>query len=229
MNKKLIGTIILVVTTVGLIGAIIYFNALLSDKGPGAVTQIKKTKASAITYHKFLALNTAPPASGSSSTGASQSDSASQTSSYSSQTSSSLSSSSSLPLVITPTTFTPFRPVTPQTSSVSGINSSAAAVGGSPSPTGTGSTLPAVSPTLIAYRPVTPTLIPVADTGGDTMSESSSSVSSSKSSSSKSVVPTKVIPTPVGADKQLPETGWVQVSMIFFIVAATTVFISFLF
>src|SRR3990167_5092493 len=59
MKKSNITTIFLLVMTFGLVGAIAYFSMLLNNKSGTAVTQIKKTKASAQTYHKLLALNDA--------------------------------------------------------------------------------------------------------------------------------------------------------------------------
>jgi hypothetical protein len=89
-----------------------------------------------------------------------------------------------------------------------------------PSPTNIPSTptsIPTPTIALLAYRTttITPTLIPVTNTGGEQIKMSPTAVTT----------PTK---TPTPANK-LPETGWVQLSTILFIVAATTVFVSFLF
>ncbi len=43
--------------SVGILGSIFYVNSLLNGKDKTSVTQVKKTKASAQTYHKLLAIN----------------------------------------------------------------------------------------------------------------------------------------------------------------------------
>lgn len=227
MKKKQVGTILLIVMTVGLIGAIIYFNVLLNDKSPTAVTQIKKTKASAITYHKLLALNTTPiPDSSSSSTDSTVNSSSSEVSSTTSSVASVV--PSALPTNPVPTaapTLIAFRPASSQAAVIPTIEPTVEPVSSSSLATGYGggAVAPTAVPTLIAYRPLSPTLIPPADTGGD-----QGGFVSSTSQSSSRVSPTKVVPTKA-VGNELPQTGWVQMSMIFFIVAAATVFVSFLF
>lgn len=84
-------------------------------------------------------------------------------------------------------------------------------------------TKPVPTPTLqplLAYKStsISPTLIPVRDTGG---------LANPTTSPSKTPTPTKKI-QPTGV-QNLPETGWIQTSSILFIVAMTTIFFSLLF
>jgi len=56
-KRSPITTVLLLLMSVGILAAIFYVNSLLNGKNEAPVTQIKKTKASAQTYHKLLALN----------------------------------------------------------------------------------------------------------------------------------------------------------------------------
>lgn len=201
--------------TVGLLGAIVYFSIILSDQGKTAVTQIKKTKASAQTYHKLLALNDSSSSSSSESTSIDLSGS---------------SSSSQMPAIVqevSPTKTVPaptllvYQSTSPTVSPSPVIKPTAKPT---LAPTVIMSTIPIISqptivpsPTtaLLIYRTVSisPTLIPARSTGGTQINISPTLTK----------LPTGMI------DKKLPETGWVQLSTILFIVAATTVFVSFLF
>lgn len=90
------------------------------------------------------------------------------------------------------------------------------------------STVPA-TPTLqplLAYKSTTisPTLIPIANTGG--MANPTGSVGSTNPTKMLSPTIQKTQPTGV---QQLPETGWIQTSSILFIVATSTILFSLLF
>lgn len=211
MIKKKVGTVLLVVMTVGLLAAVIYFSFLLNNKGDKSVTQIKKTKASAQTYHKLLALNVTPIPSD-------------QPDSGSSSSSNSFSSAASV--TKTPTT-PPVNPTLLANNTISPTLPASAVPTSTPVPTQPVVRPPTSIPTptvpLLAYRTITPTLIPVKDTGGTPGGVTI--IPTATVIPSKAIVPTK---TTTKTDT-LPETGWVQFSSILFIVAATTIFISFLF
>lgn len=218
MQKKQLGTIFILVMTIGLLGAVAYFSIMLNNQGEKAVTTIKKTKASAQTYHKLLALNVTPVPT----YGAGDSSSSSSTGG---------SSSSSVTAVPSPTAaLISKNTVTP----TSGASSS------SPAPTPTAAPLPTTAPTrtptaalptsfptptapLLAYRTLTPTptLIPVKETGGSAPVPTATKTPTKTPTKAPQVTPQKT--------DTLPETGWVQYSSILFIVAAATVFVSFLF
>jgi len=211
--------------TIGLFGAIVYFSMLLSNPSKSSVTQIKKTKASAQTYHKLLALNTL--------------DTLVPTDIPQDNMTESSSSTSSIALAdITPTrillaytsispTIIPTRFISPTVQPTIKPTQSLIKI-----PTSTIiPTYAAVIPTKTVEIPTsipTPTLsllvyrtISISPTINATRSISPSQAIISPTNS--------LIQTTGTVNKTLPETGWVQLSTILFIVAATTVFISFLF
>ena len=194
MKKSNITTIFLLVMTFGLVGAIAYFSMLLNNKSGTAVTQIKKTKASAQTYHKLLALNDAPDASG----GVSVTPIETVDNSV---------SPSPAPTLLVQNNVTPSVALSPTIMPT--IVSTIAPMPTNIPPTPTKVPTPTVA--LLAYRTttITPTLIPVANTGGEQI--------------------TKAPTTTKLPNNKLPETGWVQLSTILFIIATTAVFVSFLF
>lgn len=193
--------------TIGLLAAVAYFSLLLNNQGKTAVTQIKKTKASAITYHKLLALNdvniVAP-------TDVPTTDVTDNNSSSFSPQTANISPTTAL-LAYQSTSPTPTPTVAKPTTTPTAIPTVVQTVVSRPT------SIPTPTTPLLVYRTLTPTatLIPVQSTGG-----TQSGVITSPS-------PTKTTLATNG--KTLPETGWVQLSTILFIVAATTVFVSFLF
>lgn len=221
MKKSNITTIFLLVITFGLVGAIAYFSMLLNNKSGTSVTQIKKTKASAQTYHKLFELENSPGggtviptqvAEGNVSVTVAPSSAALPTQQAST-------APSAAPTLLAQNNITP----TVVSSSPTIIPTVASTI--APSPTSVPAT-PTNAPTptipLLAYRTttITPTLIPVANTGGDQTKVISPTMT---------IAPSKAPTTAKLPDNKLPETGWVQLSTILFIVATTTVFISFLF
>lgn len=210
MKKNKLGTLLLVFITIGLLGAVIYFSMLLSNHTQSSVTQIKKTKASAQTYHALLALNvtgtlspTDIPQDSTSNSSSSVSSSVAQLPNVS-PTQPLLAYSSTSPTAVPTKTISP----TAQPTSKPIISPTDTPVDTLiPIPT-KAVTAPSPTSTLLVYR----TIAAVTPTGSSLVS------------------PTQVLNQPTGVtNKQLPETGWVQLSTILFIVAATTVFISFLF
>jgi len=216
MNKKKLLSIFLFVITLVLLITTFYLNSLLQGNQKDSVTQIKKTKASAQTYHRYLALNiTLPTNSNRSSQSSLTNPSPTETllsatprltpqptqqlrqANSSSSKSSSVEPSPSVPLSITPVPSGLSR-VTPTTSfSQSTISKSSSSI----------------SSGLLAYKNPTTTL---------GMSASSTRSSSSINSSMKPIISPSI-------SKRLPETGAVQYSSILFIVAVTTIFIAFLY
>ncbi|MEK7078467.1 MAG: hypothetical protein AAB929_00205 [Patescibacteria group bacterium] len=214
MKKSNITTIILLVMTFGLVGAIAYFSMLLNNKSGTAVTQIKKTKASAQTYHKLLALNEVPGGGTVIPTEAVNVD-ASPTQAVSNPTGQP--SSSPAPILLAQNNVTPSVALSPTV-----LPTIASTI--VPTPTNippTPTKVPTPTVALLVYRTttITPTLIPVANTGGE----------QTKVSPTMTITPSKALAVTKLPDNKLPETGWVQLSTILFIVATTTVFISFLF
>lgn len=204
--------------TFGLVGAIAYFSMLLSNKSGTSVTQIKKTKASAQTYHKLFELDGTPGggtviptqvASGNVTVTVAPSSTVLPTQAVAPSAAPTLLAQNN----ITPTVVASSPTIVPTV--VSTI---------APTPTSIPST-PTKAPTptvpLLAYRTtsITPTLISVANTGGE----------QTKVSPTVTISPTKTPTVTKLPDNKLPETGWVQLSTILFIVATTTVFVSFLF
>lgn len=195
--------------TFGLVGAIAYFSMLLSNKSGTSVTQIKKTKASAQTYHKLFELDNAPGGGTVIPTQV---------------------ASGNVTVTVAPSgTALPTQAVAPSAvPTLLALNNVTPSVAPSPTIIPTPTSIPSTptnvpTPTipLLAYRTtsITPTLIPVANTGGEQI----------KVSPTVTVSPTKAQTVTKLPDNKLPETGWVQLSIILFIVATTTVFISFLF
>jgi hypothetical protein len=218
MSKKKTGTVLVLVMTIGLLGAVAYFSMLLNKQGTESVTQVRKTKASAQTYHKLLALNVTP-ATGVPTSGASSSSS--ETGGSSSSVSSSSSQSPTPSTRPAPTdearSYTPISPtIAPTTAPV-------------PTEPLVPTSMPSPTAPLLAYRTITPTLIPPKDTGG-AFTVPTATHAPTKAPPTKA--PTKAAaPTTIASQgtDTLPETGWVQFSSILFIVAAATVFVSFLF
>ncbi len=216
MNKTKIQTTFILIVTVGLIVVVGYFSYLLSSKGEKSVTQVKKTKASAQTYHKLLALNITPVQKDNTAKDVSGDEEEDEspapteavlTNSVLSPVPTLLSlATTPLPSVTKAPTPTPVQPTqepTPEDTTEKEVEPETVIPTKAPSPT---------TP-LLAYRTISPTLMPVRDTGTGEIHKSTPT-------------PTKK----VFSNDTLPESGWgIQQSIVLFIVAATTVFLSFLF
>lgn len=220
MNKKKLLSIFLFVVTLLLLVTTFYLNSLLQGGQKDSVTQIKKTKASAQTYHRYLALNITLPTN----------------SSRSSQSSSINPSPTDTLLSVTPRLTT--QPTQQLGQKNNSSNSSSRLSSGAPSPSVSLSITPvpsgllrttpttnlfqssisksssSISSGLLAYRNPT------------TMSSVSTSSTRNTSSSINSSIKLTISPS---VSKRLPETGAVQYSSILFIVAVTTIFIAFLY
>lgn len=215
MKKSNITTIFLLVMTFGLVGAIAYFSMLLNNKSGTSVTQIKKTKASAQTYHKLLALNEIP---GGGTVIPTQAANENVTVTVAPSNAVLPKQQASVAPSAAPTLLAQNN-ITPTVASSPTILPTVA-----PSPTNipvTPTNVPTATTALLVYRTTTvsPTLIPVANTGGEQIKMSPTTVKTMTITPSSTKLP---------SDK-LPESGWVQLSTILFIVATTTIFISFLF
>jgi len=224
MNKKKLVSIFLFVITLFLLIATFYLNSLLQNNQKDSVTQIKKTKASAQTYHRYLALNiTLPTISG----GFSQSNSSSL------QPTTVLPSgglSPTIKLDLNPTlhtTQTILQPTQKNNSSSSSRNptssSSSSSVRFTVIPTAVQPTKSSQSSATSRFSSSSKGLLsynnPTVKITGQT---DRNSISNSNSSSVKSIISPSI-------SKKLPETGMVQYSSIIFIVAVTTIFFAFLY
>lgn len=203
-NKKLVTGALLIMTVVLLV-ATFYISALLSspNKSP---TQIRKTKASAVTYKKEINL-------------VDNFGSGDGTPTVTPKPKPTL-------LVLAPTHIptdvpsskTPTKePIKEPTKAPTKAPTTAPVILAQEPTDIPEPTKPAPTPTLqplLAYKSTsispTPTLIPVKNTGG-----------MSNPTPTKKLQPTGV--------QTLPETGWIQTSSILFIVAMTTIFFSLLF
>lgn len=190
-NRKVV-TIVLFGMTVVLLGATIYISTLLNDAN-NAPTQIKKTKASAQTYNKTVNLQDSFNEFGE--------DSTNQVPEPTEVVPSSEPTLIAKAPTLTPTVVVSRTPTTTPTVA----------------PTLTNTPTPTLQP-LLAYKSTTisqtPTLIPIAETGG-------------QKEVTKAPSPTKKTePTIVS---NLPEAGWIQTSTILFIVATTTILFSLIF
>lgn len=182
-----------------LVGAIFYISTLLSS--PSSPTQIQKTKAAAVTYSRTVDL---PEFGGTDET-----------------PSPTVTEPTTVPTllakapIISPTTIPPTTIPTRLPTKVPTIPPlEPTEVPPTDIPT------PTLSP-LLAYKStsgITPTLIPIGETGG--MQNPPHSLVPTKSTK-KETVPTGV--------KQLPESGWIQTSTILFIVSTSTILFSLLF
>lgn len=183
-NRSAVTALLLIMTLV-LLGTTFYISTLLTSKS--SPTQIQKTKASAVTYSRTVNLPEF---------GATEEPKTTITptptqfpTSEPTQTPTLLAQAPTLIPTLVPTIIPTLMPPTPT---------------------------PTLSP-LLAYKStggVTPTLIPLSNTGG-------------------MIDPTKVpSPTrkiqPTGI-QQLPESGWIQTSTILFIIATSTILFSLLF
>ncbi len=207
-KKSPVITVILLVMSGVILASIFYVSSLLNGKGSASVTQIQKTKASAQTYHKLLALNDIPITPVDNETG-----------------------STPTPInepAVSPTTAPTIAPTVVAATPLPTVSKS-------PTPTTVSEpTLPAVSPTvaptipsvtlipptavptkqslLLAYHNPSPTVVAVTDANG------TGSITVTKK---PTTIPTKT--------QALPETGWVQTPLILFIVASSTILLSLLF
>lgn len=211
MNKKKIISIFLFVITVVLLVTTFYLNALLQNNQKDSVTQIKKTRASAQTYHRQLALNlTLPTISANSS----------QSSSINMQpTDRAVSNRPTIRPTVQATVTPTMAPVNRPTILPTQIN----------------------SPSIVLTPSIRPTSALVSITPATSFQSSSRFSSSpskalltynNPTSSPVSVTPqitdSSLMISP-SVSKKLPETGAIQYSSILFIVAVTTIFIAFLY
>ena len=205
--------------TIGLFGATIYISSLLSSST--SPTQIKKSKAAAITYKRTVDFNFPTENSANSTNPGTPTDfpnpEATLTPALISNSSgmpTSIPTQIPTPVIVIPTLI-PTVPIptalpTPTTLPTPTLLPTPTAL-----PTPTSLPSPTTQP-LLAYNStsISPTLIPATDTGG-------------MIDPTKAPTPTqKIKPTGV---QQLPETGWIQTSSILFIVAVSTIFFSLLF
>lgn len=187
-KNRTVVTVVLFGMTIVLLGATIYISTLLNDEN-NAPTQIKKTKASAQTYNKTVNLQDSFDEFGD------EKSPSPDTEPSTTPTSAPLATPTTIPTLI----------------------AKAPAVEPTTAPTITSTPTPTLQP-LLAYKSTTisqsPTLIPIAETGG-------------QKEEIKPPTPTKkAVPTIVS---NLPEAGWIQTSTILFIVATTTILFSLLF
>lgn len=196
-------TVSLIIMTVVLLGTTLFISTLLMSPKPP--TQIQKTKAAAITYTRKVDLF--------------------PTDAISPTTTISLTSIPVSPTVVPTNSKAPTTPPTKTPQLLAQAPTAVPTVAPTivltktPLPTITMAPTNVPTPTtqpLLAYKSTTisPTLIPVTDTGG--MIDPTKTPSLTK----------KAQPTGV---QQLPDTGWVQISSILFIVAASTILFSLLF
>lgn len=204
-NKTVI-TIFLVLMTLVLLGTTVYISTLLSS--PSSPTQIQKTKAAAVTYTRNVVLFP---------TGMTQEPSPSK----------------GPTVTIGPTTI----PVL--TKAPTALPSKTPTLLAQ-APTLIPTLIPTINPTLVPTKvqiitPLPPTVTPLVATptsqpllayNSTTISPTPIPTTSTTLSPTKQTQPTQVQPTGV---QQLPETGWVQISSILFIVATTTILFSLLF
>jgi len=208
-------TIALLLMCGGILAAIFYVNNLLNGQTKAPATQVKKTKASEQTYHKLLALNDIPTPSVVEPTIGGSALTSSIPVPANSSTSVPSTAPSIIPVITTsppkasaavPTLLAQLPTIVPTLAIPTAI------------PTiGTPTLLPTKQP-LLAYHNPSPTLLPIADTGGGDIISPTSSITGGVT---PSIVPTKT--------NALPATGWVQTSSILFIVATSTIFLSLLF
>jgi len=234
-KKRTVVTGILLFMTVVLLGSTIYISLLLTSPNSSSPTEIKKTKASAVTYKKTVDLATFDSTATSiqptliASGNNDVNPSISPLPTLPAPTLIAKASPSIVPSIIVPTKIIPTNipiltsaplPTVTLVPTNTPIPTLAAAV---VQP----STVPSATPTLqplLAYKSTsnTPTLIPINDdTGGMAMVNPTAT-------KAPTPLPTKKI-LPTDGVQQLPETGWVQTSSILFIVAATTILFSLLF
>ncbi len=202
---------ILLVMSVVLLGSIFFISSLLSspDKSP---TQIQKTKAAQLTYKKEINLADTfgtdeitpvlPPLISLAPTLAAKGPTAVPT-------------LLALAPTLVPTSIPTKMPTKAPTATPIVLAQEPTDI---PEPTNL-----AVTPTLqplLAYKStsISPTLIPIKETGGMT---DPTVVTTKTPSPTKKIQPTGV--------QNLPESGWIQISSVLFIVATTTILFSLLF
>jgi hypothetical protein len=226
MNKKKFISILLFIVTLGLLVTTFYINSLLQNNQKNSITQIKKTKASSQTYHKYLAVNFTLPTitvkpTQSSSSKAQQTNPLSPTNIISPTK-----QSTSLP-VQKPTnepTKTAYKSASSQKqTSISSLSSSTfptvySSISNTPtSSQSKTSVFSSSSQGIITYN--NPTIVPKFSSSNER--NNYSSLNTTNTNTSVMISPSIV--------KNLPETGYVQYSSILFIVAVITIFIAFLY
>lgn len=211
-QKRTTLTIFLIIITIVLLGSIFYISSLLAS--PTSPTQIQKTKASAVTYSRTVALapfgnpTTAPQTT----VVPTRLPTLAIITPLAALKPTALPTLKPIPTIlpsILPTILSTIAPTKiPVQSQIEPTDI--------PEPT----SLP-ISPTLqplLAYKStsLTPTLIPLKETGGMTNPTKVPTVAAAKQESTK-------------GSQTLPETGWIQTSSILFIVATSTILFSLLF
>ena len=209
-NRTII-TVFLIITTFGLLGAIFYISNLLSS--PSSPTQVKKTKAAAVTYSRkvdlFPTIATDEPIAPINPT------------------------ITIIPIVTPVVTKAPTSVPTKTPTIIPTITKAPTSV-----PTivptllaQTSGVTPTLIPTstVVPTRVTEPTVLPATPTSESLLAYNSTTLSPTTTSTknTNSISPTKKA-QPTGI-KQLPETGWIHTSSILFIVAASTILFSLLF
>jgi len=207
-NKSIL-TVAFVLMTVALLGATVYMSGVLSSTN--SPTQIKKTKAAPVTYTRTVDFNFP--------TGVAQDLQELLPSIIPTNINPTIAGVPSKVLTSIPTV-APLPSIKVPTTVISSIPTSLPLTPTRmPTPTAIPTSIPTpTSQPLLAYKSTTisPTLIPIAETGG--MIED---VKTSTPTPTKKIQPTGV--------QTLPQTGWIQISSILFIVAVSTIFFSLLF
>jgi hypothetical protein len=205
-NRSII-TVVLVGMSIVLVGAIFYISTLLSSSS--SPTQIQKTKASAVKYTRTVDL---PELGGIDESTDSTTDD--PTANADPKEDLNPSPTAIVPTIV-PTLLAKVPTIMP--TAISTIVPTVVPLTPTSIPTPTEIPTPTLSP-LLAYKStsgITPTLIPIGETGG-------------MHSPTLSLSPTKKVVAPTGV-RQLPDAGWIQTSTILFIVATSTILFSLLF
>lgn len=203
--------------TVVLLGATIYISSLLSSTS--SPTKIQKTKAAAVTYTRKVDLfqtDVTPDPTLSITPDASVSP---------------VQSISPMPALATTGAPAVLPTVAPTTTVATATKvPTQAQVIPTVVPTSVPTVIPTATPALIAQAKLTPTLQPLLAYKSTSISPTLIPIANTGGMANPTKVPSptvkKVQPTGV---QQLPETGWIQTSSILFIVATSTILFSLLF
>ena len=190
-----------------ILASIFYVSSLLNGKGSASVTQIQKTKASAQTYHKLLALNDiaiTPVDNGTGSTPTPTGEPAA----------SPTTAPTVAPTVVAATPLpTVSKSLTPTT-----VSEPTALV-----------VSPTVAPTIPSATLIPPTAVPTKQSLLLAYHNPSPTVAVTDANGTGNITVTKKPTTIPTKTQALPETGWVQTPLILFIVASSTILLSLLF
>lgn len=213
-NNKTAITALLLFVTVVLLGSTIYISMLLTST-TNSPTQIQKTRASAVTYKKTIELTDF----GTEETAEEPSPAVSPSVTPTPTKALIAKAPTSVPTAKPTTALLAQAPTLTPTKAPTAVPTVPAIAATEPTDIPEVVT-PTVQP-LLAYKSttLTPTLIPIKDSTGGMVNPTISK---------STPTPAKTVAVPTGV-QQLPETGWVQISSILFIVAATTILFSLLF